>query len=83
MISDGIVLDQRLKELETWFANCGYNSEKIRLETERVKTMNRTDLLSKRRNEIDNTTVLVQIYYPTLAKVYYENHTDIGSSLNV
>ena len=48
IISNDIVLDERLKELETWFTNRGYNSEKVRPEIERVKTMNRTDLLSKR-----------------------------------
>ena len=41
--NDGIVLDECLKELETWFTNRCYNSEKVRPETERVKTMNRTD----------------------------------------
>ena len=41
IISDDIVLDERLKELETWFANRGYNSEKVKPEIERVKNMNR------------------------------------------
>ena len=54
IISDDIVLDERLKELETWFTNRGYNSEKVKPEIERVNTMNRADLLSKRKEEIDN-----------------------------
>ena len=41
IISDDIVLDERLKELETWFTNRGYNSEKFKPEIERVKNMNR------------------------------------------
>ena len=41
IISDDIVLDERLKELETWFTNRGYNSEKVKPEIERVKNMNR------------------------------------------
>ena len=28
IISDDIELDERLKELETWFASCGYNPHK-------------------------------------------------------
>ena len=55
IISDDIVLDELLKELETW---C-YNSEKVKPEIERVKTMNRADLLSKRKKEIDNRITLV------------------------
>ena len=57
IISDDIVLDERLKELQTWFTNRGYNSEKIKPEIERVKTMNRANLLSKRKKKIDNRTL--------------------------
>ena len=53
------MLDERLKELETWFTNRGYNSENIKPEIERVKTMNRADLLSKHKKEIDNRITLV------------------------
>ena len=70
IISDDIVLDERLKELESWFTNRGYNSEKVRPEIDRVKTMNRTDLLSKREKEIDNRITLVLTYHPALTKVY-------------
>ena len=55
--SDDIVLDERLKELQTWFTNRGYNSEKVKPEIERVKTMNRANLLSKRKKKIDNRTL--------------------------
>ena len=44
IVSDDIVFDERLKELETWFTNRGYNSEKVKPEIERVNTMNRADL---------------------------------------
>ena len=64
------MLDARLKELETWFTNRGYNSEDVRQEIERVKTMNRTDLLSKREKEIDNRITLVLTYHLALTKVY-------------
>ena len=57
IISDDIVLDERLKELQTWFTNRGYNSEKVKPEIERVKTMNRANLLSKRKKKIDNRTL--------------------------
>ena len=57
IILDDTVLDEHLKET-------------LRPETERVKTMNRTDLLSKREKEIDNGITLVFIYHPTLTKVY-------------
>ena len=67
---DDIVLNERLKELETWFTNRGYNSKKVRPEIERVKAMNRTDLLSKGDKEIDNRITLVFTYHPALTKVY-------------
>ena len=57
IISDDIVLDERLKELQTWFTNLGYNSEKVKKEIERVKTMNRANLISKRKKKIDNRTL--------------------------
>ena len=57
IISDDIVLDERLKELQIWFTNRGYNSEKVKPEIERVKTMNRANLLSKRKKKIDNRTL--------------------------
>ena len=57
IISDDTVLDERLKELQTWFTNRGYNSEKVKPEIERVKTMNRANLLSKRKKKIDNRTL--------------------------
>ena len=44
IVSDDIVFDERLKELETWFTNRGYNSEKVKPEIERVKNKNRADL---------------------------------------
>ena len=44
--------DERLKELETWFINRGYNSGKVRPDIDRVKTINRNDLLTKREKEI-------------------------------
>ena len=70
IISDDIVLDECLKELETWFTNRGYNTEKFGPEIKRVKTVNRTDLLSKRQKEIDNRITLVLTYHPALTKVY-------------
>ena len=48
------MLDERLKKLETWFKNRGCNSEKVKPEIEKVKTMNNPDLLSNREKEIDN-----------------------------
>ena len=85
IISDETMLDERLKELETWFTNRGYNSENIKPEIERVKTMNRADLLSKHKKEIDNRITLVLTYHLALAKVYefYKRHTYIRSNLNV
>ena len=70
IVSDDIVFDERLKELETWLTNRSYNSEKVKPEIERVKTMNRADLLSKRKKEIDNRITLVLTYHPALTKVY-------------
>ena len=70
IISDDIVLGECLKELETCFTNRVYNSEKVKLEIERVKTMNRVDLLSRRKKEIDNRITLVLTYNPALTKVY-------------
>ena len=70
IISDETMLDERLKELQTWFANRGYNSEKVKPEIERVKNMNRADLLSKRKKEIDNRITLALTYHPALTKVY-------------
>ena len=70
IISDDIVLDECLKELETCFTNSVYNSEKVKLEIERVKTMNRVDLLSRRKKGIDNRITLVLTYNPALTKVY-------------
>ena len=70
IIFDDIVLDERLKELETWFTNRDYNLKKVGLEIERVKNMNRSDLLSKCKNEIDNRITLVLNYHPALTKVY-------------
>ena len=67
---DNVLLDERLKELETWFTNRNYNSEKVTPEIERVKMMSRTDLLSKPKKEVDNKITLVLTYYPVLAKVY-------------
>ena len=55
IISDEIAIDERLKELETWFTNRGYNSEKLRPEIERVKTMIMADLLSKRKKGTDES----------------------------
>ena len=49
--------DERLKELETWFINRGYNSGKVRPDIDRVKTINRNDLLTKREKEIDNKII--------------------------
>ena len=69
IISDDIVLDDRLKE-QTWYTNRGYNSEKVRPDIKRVKTMNRTDLISKYEKEIDNRITLVLTYHPALTKVY-------------
>ena len=63
------MLDERLKELETWFTNRCYNSEKVRPKIERVKTMNRTDLLSKREKEIDNSITLALTYHQALTNV--------------
>ena len=51
------MLDERLKELQTWFTNRGYDSEKVKKEIERVKTMNRANLISKRKKKIDNRTL--------------------------
>ena len=48
---------ERLKELETWFINRGYNSGKVRPDIDRVKTINRNDLLTKREKEIDNKII--------------------------
>ena len=62
--------DECLKKLETWFTNCGYNSEKVKPKIERIKTMNRTDLLSKHKKEIDYRITLVLTYRPALTKVY-------------
>ena len=53
------MLDECLKKLKTWFTNRGYNSENIKPEIERVKTMNQADLLSKHKKEIDNRITLV------------------------
>ena len=64
------MLDERLKELETWFTNRGYNSEKVKPEIERVKNMNRADLLSKRKKEIDKRITLVLTHHPALTKVF-------------
>ena len=85
IISDDIVLDERLKELETWFKNRSYNSEKVRPEFEGVKTMNRADLLSKCKKEIDNRITLVLTYHLALTKCikFYKKHIDIHSNLNV
>ena len=69
IISDDIVLDERLKE-QTWYTSRGYNSEKVRPDIKRVKTMNRTDLISKYEKEIDNRITLVLTYHPALTKVY-------------
>ena len=69
IIFDDIVLDERLKELETCFKNRGYNSEKVKPKIERLKTTNRTDLLSKREKEIDNRITLVFSYHPALTKL--------------
>ena len=49
--------DEHLKELETWFINRGYNSGKVRPDIDRVKTINRNDLLIKREKEIDNKII--------------------------
>ena len=68
IIFDNIVLDERLKELQTCFTNRGYNSEKVKPELERVKNMDRADLLSKRKKEIGNRITLVLTYHPALAK---------------
>ena len=57
IISGDIVSDECLKELETWFINRGYNSEKVRPDIDRVKTINRNDLLTKREKEIDNKII--------------------------
>ena len=57
IIFDDIVLDERLKELQTWFTNRGYDSEKVKKEIERVKTMNRANLLYKRKKKIDKRTL--------------------------
>ena len=71
IVSGEIVLDECLKELETWFTNRGYNSEEeFRPEIERVKTTNRNELLSKRKKEIDNRIALVLTYHPALTKMY-------------
>ena len=70
IISEDILLDGRLKELETWFTNHGYNAEKARPEIEKVKIMNRTGLLSKRKKEIHNRITQVLTYHPALTKVY-------------
>ena len=59
IICEDIMLDERLKKLKTWFTNRGYNSENIKPEIERVKTMNQADLLSKHKKEIDNRITLV------------------------
>ena len=85
IISEDVMLDERLKELETWFTNRGYNSENIKPEIERVKTMNRADLLRKHKKEIDNRITLVLTYHLALTKVYefYKRHTYIRSNLNV
>ena len=64
------MLDERLKELKTWFTNHGYNSKKVKPEIESVKTINRADLLSKRKKQIDNRINLVLTYHPALTKVY-------------
>ena len=64
------MLDDCLKELETCFTNRGYNSEKVKPEIERVKNMDRADLLSKHKKEIDNRITLVLTYHPALTKVY-------------
>ena len=64
------MLDECLKELETWFTNSSYNSEKVRPEIERVKTMSKSDLLSKCKKEIVNRITLVLTYHPALTKVY-------------
>ena len=64
------MLDERLKELEPWFTNRGYNSEKVKPEIERVKNINRADLLRKRIKEIDNRITLVLTYHTALTKVY-------------
>ena len=69
IIFDNIVLDDCLNKLETCFTNRGYNSEKVKPEIERVKNMDRADLLSKRKKEIDNRITLVLTYHPALAKV--------------
>ena len=64
------MLDEHLKELETWFTNRDYNSEKVEPEIERVKTMNRAGLLSKGKKEIDNRITLVLTFHPpALTKV--------------
>ena len=63
-------LKQTCTELETWFTSRGYNSEKVKPEIERVKNMNRADLLSKRKKEIDKRITLVLTHHPALTKVF-------------
>ena len=46
IISDDIALVERLKELETWFTNRGFNSKKVKPEIERVKNHSGFDLPS-------------------------------------
>ena len=53
------MLDERLKEVKTWFRNHGYISKKVKPEIETVKTMKKTDFLSKHKKEINNIITLV------------------------
>ena len=53
------MLGNHLKEVESWFINRVYSSEKVRPEIERVKNMNRNDLLNKRKKEIDKKITVV------------------------
>ena len=74
IIFDDIVLDERLKELETCFKNRDYNSEKVKPKIERVKTTNRTDLLRKREKEIDNR-ITSSFLLPSGSNKIVENFT--------
>ena len=82
------MLDEGLKKLETWFTNRGYNSEKVKPEIERGKTMSKADLLRKRKKEIDNRITLVLTFHAALTKVYEilqkaHRHTLKSQRLNV
>ena len=70
IFSDKDDLETKLSNLEDWLSNRGYKKEDIRPEIQRVHSVDRNDLLTKRKKNTVDTITLILTFHPAIYQVF-------------